>query len=74
MEHRSRRGEVACPVITDLEEPFDWEAMRGEILETALDAGGSFQVKPVEVRPLPQDESWYETTWQAWREGKVFEK
>ncbi len=48
--------------------------MRREILETALDQGGEFRVRPVEVRPLPEDESWYETTWRGWRNGKVFEK
>jgi succinate dehydrogenase/fumarate reductase flavoprotein subunit len=48
--------------------------MRGEILETAVGSDGEFHVQPVPVRPLPQDDSWYETTWQAWREGRVFDK
>jgi len=47
--------------------------MRGEILETALGEDGRFRVTPVPVRPLPEDDSWYETTWQAWAEGRVFE-
>ena len=48
--------------------------MRREILEIVLDVTGEPCVRPVPVRPLPQDDSWYETTWRDWREGKVFEK
>ena len=47
--------------------------MRSEIMETVFGPDGAFHAKPVPVRPLPQDDSWYETTWQAWREGKVFD-
>jgi hypothetical protein len=46
--------------------------MRSEILETVLHQNGEFRVSPVRVRPLPLDDSWYETTWKDWREGKVF--
>ncbi len=48
-------------------------AMRGEVQETILGPDGEFHVTPVSVRPLPEDDSWYETTWQAWREGRVFD-
>lgn len=47
-------------------------AMRHEILEVAQGADGEFDVTITPVRPLPQDDSWYETTWREWREGKVF--
>jgi len=46
--------------------------MRREILETVLGPDGRFRVTPVQVRPLPEDDSWYETTWAEWREGRVF--
>ena len=49
-------------------------AQRGEILEVAV-AGGSVcdvRVTPVPVRPLPTDESWFETTWAAFARGEVF--
>ena len=46
--------------------------MRKEILETALGKDGESSTHSVDVRPLPEDKSWYETIWQAWREGKVF--
>ncbi len=49
------------------------EAMREELLETRLDAGGGFSVQPVQRRPLPVDDSWYETVWREWREGKIFD-
>ncbi len=48
-------------------------AMRGEILETQVVEDGRVSVYPVEVRPLPADDSWYETTWREWQEGRVYE-
>ena len=48
------------------------EAMRNEILETRLVAPGHFEVEPVPVRPMPDDESWYETTWREWLDGDIF--
>jgi succinate dehydrogenase/fumarate reductase flavoprotein subunit len=48
--------------------------MREEIIETVLGQDGEFEVRPVERRPLPEDESWYETTWDEWRKGRIFEK
>lgn len=49
-------------------------AQRAEILETALADGTlcDFRVTPVPVRPLPVDESWFETTWAAYNRGEVF--
>jgi succinate dehydrogenase/fumarate reductase flavoprotein subunit len=47
--------------------------MRHEIIETRFSPAGECEVSVTRARPLPQDDSWYETTWQAWREGKVFE-
>ena len=46
--------------------------MRREILETCLNERGGFDVYPAPVRPLPQDDSWYETTWNDWRAGDIF--
>ena len=47
---------------------------RDEILEVRQAEGrpGEFEVYPVAVRPLPQDDSWFETTWAAWGEGAIF--
>ena len=59
---------------TELPHRAENAQMRKEILETVLDGDGNFAITPVPVRPLPQDDSWYETTWQAWREGRVFEQ
>ncbi len=49
-------------------------AKRQEILEIQQKPGksGEFAVEPVSVRPLPTDESWYETTWAAWNEGRIY--
>ena len=47
---------------------------RMEILEVQAVDGhpGEFAVTPVAVRPLPKDDSWYETTWAAWSDGRIY--
>jgi hypothetical protein len=47
--------------------------MRQEILEVYAEDGRHFETLVTPVRPLPDDDSWYETTWREWREGKVFD-
>ena len=49
------------------------EALRQEILEVAVDERRGVRVYPVPVRPLPEDDSWYETTWAEWMRGGIFE-
>ena len=48
---------------------------RKEILEIrqTSDQPGGFAVTPVAVRPLPKDESWFETTWGAWNAGRIYQ-
>ncbi len=48
-------------------------SLRGEVLEVRVGTSGRIEVTPVPVRPLPVDDSWYETTWREWREGRVFQ-
>jgi len=48
--------------------------LRKKIMETELGKDGQFNVAAVDVRPLPEDDSWFETTWNAWREGAIYEK
>ena len=57
----------------ELQHRSENEAMREEILETTVLADGSVTVTPVPVRPLPEDDSWYETTWREWQEGGIFD-
>jgi len=47
---------------------------RQEILEIQLadSATGEFAVTAVDVRPLPTDDSWFETTWAAWGRGEIY--
>ncbi len=49
-------------------------AKRSEILEVQIkgDGAGDCDITSVPVRSLPQDDSWFETTWQACNEGRVF--
>jgi succinate dehydrogenase/fumarate reductase flavoprotein subunit len=48
--------------------------LRREILEIAQAAGrpGEFVVHAVPARPLPKDESWFETTWATWNAGGIY--
>ena len=48
-------------------------AMRQEILEVQFGSDGEFRVQPAPVRPLPEDDSWYETAWADWLDGRVFD-
>jgi succinate dehydrogenase/fumarate reductase flavoprotein subunit len=47
---------------------------RLEILEVVQrdEAPGEFDIQPVAVRPLPNDDSWFETTWAAWGKGEIY--
>ncbi|MDX9978839.1 MAG: FAD-binding protein [Lentisphaeria bacterium] len=69
-------GERTVPVKQGRELPHRAEnlAKRQEILEVALRPGTlcDFSVVPVPVRPLPEDDSWYETTWAAWSRGDIY--
>ncbi|MFW6280007.1 MAG: FAD-binding protein [Planctomycetota bacterium] len=58
---------------TELPHRPENEEMKTEILETVKD-GDEFRVYPVRRRPLPEDDSWYETTWNEWMEGNIFQK
>jgi len=46
--------------------------LRDEVLETRLAGPRQFDVAPVPVRPIPDDDSWYETTWRQWLAGDIF--
>jgi len=48
-------------------------ALRREILEVGLDEAGQCTTWITPVRPLPADDSWYESVWRLWRDGQVFE-
>ena len=47
-------------------------AMRQEVIEVQRGPSGAFTATPVPVRPLPDDDSWYENTWRDWRDGAVY--
>jgi len=67
-------GDLAVTTKRGTELPHRSEnvAMRGEVLETRRAGPGDFEVRPVPVRPIPDDESWYETTWRQWLKGEIF--
>lgn len=43
-----------------------------EILETKVGRDFNVEVKTVPVRTIPEDDSWFETTWKEFREGGIF--
>jgi hypothetical protein len=50
---------------------------RKEILEIGMEGDAkiaNFAISPVPVRPLPDDDSWYETAWADWNEGRIFDE
>jgi len=65
LQVRTKRG-------TELPHRPENMEMRKEVLETVLEAEGKFRVTAVPVRPLPQDDSWYETVWAEWRARRIF--
>ncbi|GAK61114.1 fumarate reductase/succinate dehydrogenase flavoprotein domain protein [Candidatus Vecturithrix granuli] len=46
---------------------------REQVLETVIGADGRYQSEFKPRRPIPQEEFWFETVWQTYREGTVFQ-
>ena len=59
---------------TDLRHRPENLEKRNEILQVQLKPGtiSDFTVTPTPVRPLPEDDSWFETTWADWNKGRIF--
>jgi len=47
-------------------------SLRDILLEVVPLPQDEFEVAKVPVRPLPQDDSWFESVWREWREGGIF--
>lgn len=50
------------------------EKLREEIVQVWMDGERTLKTRMVPVRPVPRDASWYETTWAAFREGRIYER
>jgi len=51
------------------------EELRGEVLEVAWDEdAGRFVTSVTPVRPIPEEEYWFENTWEAYRSGRIYEE
>jgi len=48
------------------------ESFREKVLETVF-ADGDFRHEWIQRRPLPETESWFETDWAVYREGRVYD-
>ncbi len=66
--------EVTTRQGTQLRHRAENEAMREEILEVRLADDGTFQRSVSAVRPIPDEDPWFETTWRQWQLGEVFDK
>jgi hypothetical protein len=42
------------------------------ILEIFMTGDGRIETSMVPVRPVPEAEPWFETTWAEFREGRIF--
>ena len=48
--------------------------LRSEILEVFWNTGrGEFETSITPVRPTPEEQYWFENTWEAYRTGKIYE-
>jgi len=48
--------------------------LRSEVLEVAWDADrNEFRASVSPVRPIPEEEAWFENTWEAYRSGRIYE-
>lgn len=67
-------GEKPCPELED-----EWRFSLNprpsfvdqKILEVSLAENGRVVKKWVDIRPIPMDESWFETVWRAFREDRL---
>ena len=62
----------AHPAFPELTVRPDNSALRGLVVELRFD-GASWQHTVVPVRPLPEQNTWFEAVWREYREGKVWE-
>jgi len=47
-------------------------SFRTKVLETLCDRKGEFQHRWVPCRPIPEVDSWFETTWARFRSGEIY--
>lgn len=48
------------------------ETFREKVLETEIDPGGCVRHRWVERRPIPEDDTWFETAWARYRDGSIY--
>jgi hypothetical protein len=69
-----REGEAVSAELGD-----DWRfkaenpELRHKICELQLGEDEKFRLRWVSVRPIPEDNFWFENVWRDYRKGKVFE-
>ena len=67
-------GDLPCPGLEEWRYRPENPALRGEICEIWLRGNATFGTRWVQVRPIPENDSWFETVWAQWREGRVFDR
>jgi succinate dehydrogenase/fumarate reductase flavoprotein subunit len=68
-------GEKPCPELDDswrfkLASPESF--VSGKILEISLEAKGRVKKEWVDIRPVPDEKTWFENVWSDFRAGRVF--
>lgn len=66
--------EVATPQGSQLRWRAEDKAMHREILEVRLQEDGNLRTTVSQVRPIPDEDPWFETVWRRWQQGETFNK
>ena len=72
-----RRGQRACEKLGDrwrfsLAEPDDF--VNTKVLEIRLAAGEKIETDWVDIRPIPDEDGWFETVWDDYVEDRIFKE
>ncbi|MBU1339678.1 MAG: oxidoreductase, partial [Acidobacteria bacterium] len=67
-------GEKPCPQLDEswrftLQDSKNFTAKK--VLEIGLGENGTIEKEWVDVRPIPQEENWFETVWNAYRKNDI---
>jgi succinate dehydrogenase/fumarate reductase flavoprotein subunit len=67
-------GKIPCPEVGD-----DWKFLLNDqdtfvnkkILEVSLDSGGNVSKQWIDIRPIPQDDTWFENVWNRYMNDDI---
>ena len=71
---KNPNGKIPCPEVGD-----DWKFLLNDqdtfvnkkILEVSLDEGGKVSKQWIDIRPIPQDDTWFENVWNRYMSDDI---